>query len=254
MSFISYAQAAEYRLGVPPFLPKGQLEKIYGPIAEYLSQQTGETIVLSIAPNYPSYWQQINKGGHFELLIGPAHLVDYEINFLDYELLAKLQGRLSFTLVSTENNQIFEPDELTGKAVAVSPKPSMGAVLLDKLFPNPVRYPAILEVRDASQAIDRIHQGRAIASFIPSPLVEKAGEVNTIYTTESFPHFGFTVIKSLTEELKGKIQHALLTAGTTDKSHKMLEAANLPGFEVASPSTYSGYHRLLESMWGYKGQ
>ena len=247
------ARAAEYYLGVPPFLPKDQLEKSYQPLVEYLSKKTDESITLSSAPNFPSYWQRMNNGDHYDMLFGPAHLVDYQIKFLGYELLAKLRGNLSFTLISSGNHLIFEPSELTGKTVAVLPMPSMGAVQLDQLFPNPVRYPAIVEVSDANQAIERVLQGRAVGAYIPSPMVGGAGDVNTIYSTEPFPHFGFTVKQSLPGALKASLKQALLDSGDTNASQAMLNQANIPGFESASPATYRGYHRLLKSMWGYKG-
>lgn len=246
------AHAATYRLAVPPFLEPDQLREIYAPLTRYLSDATGDKIELALSPNFPAYWQQLNSD-RFDLVLDAAHLVDYRVHYLEHNLLAKAEGILSFSLVTGPNTFIFEPTELTGKIVATLPLPNMGAVQLDQLFPNPVRYPSIVEVATANEAVALIRQGKAVGAYIPTPMAGANPDLNTVLTTDPFPNMGMTARNSVPQPVQSKIRDALLSANDTEKGRKMLADSRIPQFEAADRSVYDGYNKWLKDMWGYKG-
>jgi len=244
--------AAKYRMAVPPIFEADRLQQIYQPLAKYLSDATGDEIELALSPNFPSYWQQMNSN-RFDLVLDAAHLVDYRVQYLHHNVLAKVEGQLSFTLVTGPGQLVIEPTELTGKPVAIAPLPNMGAVQLDQLFPNPVRYPSVVEVATATEAVDMVKKGAAVGAYIPTPMVGANPELNTVLTTAAVPNMGLTARDTVPASVQDTIKNALVGAGTTEKGRAMLDATRIPAFEAATAKTYAGYAKWLKDMWGYRG-
>ena len=247
------AHAATFRLGVPPFLESKQLQEVYQPLAKFLSEVSGEDIQLALSPNFPAYWQRLNTN-KFDLVMDAAHLVDYRLEFLNHTLLVKAEGILSFSLVTAPNKLVLDPEELTGKAVAMLPLPNMGAVQLDKLFPNPVRYPSIIEVATANEAVAMLRSGKAVGAYIPTPMAGANPDLNTVLTTEAFPNAGLTARDTVPVDVQNKIRDALVNATANERGRKLLEDVRISAFELANKNTYKGYNVWLRDMWGYKGK
>lgn len=245
----SWAQALT--LVVQPIMTPAQTAKAYQPLAEYLSQETGQEIQLVTARNFFTFWESMKKEGKYDLVLSAAHLTDYLIQRMDYEPIARLPDRVSLSLVTGPKTLIFDPNELISKKVATIGSPSMGAVKLAELFPNPLQQPVIIEVTNSQAAVDALLSGKAVAAIIPSPLVKQYTDLNTVTTTELTPHMGLTASSGISPELLGRLKKALIDAGKTAEGREMLKTINLPDFQDATAKQYEGYSRLLEGVWGY---
>ena len=243
--------AADYTLVIQPVLPKDGIIKAYTPLATYLSQQTGEQIRLVTAPNYLAFWERTKQQGAYDLVLDAAHTTAYRIERMNYEPLAKLPDVVSFSLVTGPDTLIFDPDELVGKRLATLGSPSLGAVRLAQMFPNPMRQPMITEVNDSEEAVRLVLDGDVVAAMIPSPLVQQYPQLNTITITEQVPHMALAAAPNVPPEVKAKIRKALLEASNNPAGQAMLQRLNLPGFVTATPALYQGYSTLLDGLWGY---
>lgn len=245
------ARPAEYTLVVQPVLPKDDLIRAYTPLAQYLSRQTGEQIRLVTAPNFVSYWERCKQPGTYDLVLDAAHLTAFRMERMGYEPLAKLPDVVSFSLVTGPDTLIFDADELVGKKLATLGSPSLGAVSLGQLFPNPMRQPVLVEVDDSTVAVQKVLSGEVVAAMIPTPLVQANPGLNTVTTTEQVPHMALSAGPDVPPAVKARIRQALVEAGGSPDGQAMLRQVNLPGFEPASPQQYQGYSELLEGVWGY---
>ncbi|MBD3620452.1 MAG: PhnD/SsuA/transferrin family substrate-binding protein [Chromatiales bacterium] len=245
------ARPAEYTLVVQPILPKDDIIRAYTPLAQYLSRQTGEQIRLVTAPNFLGYWERSKQAGEYDLVLDAAHLTAFRMERMDYEPLAKLPDVVSFSLVTGPDTLVFDPDELVGRKLASQGSPSLGAVRLSQLFPNPMRQPIIVEVDDSTVAVQKVFSGEVAAAMIPTPLVQANPGLNTVTTTEQVPHMALSAGPDVPPEVKARIRQALIEAGGSPAGQAMLRQVNLPGFEPASPQQYRGYSELLEGVWGY---
>jgi uncharacterized protein involved in type VI secretion and phage assembly len=50
-------------------------------------------------------------------VLDAAHLVDFKVKKLEYEVLAKIKDKVSFSFVTASQNQNLDPEELIGKKV-----------------------------------------------------------------------------------------------------------------------------------------
>ena len=187
----------------------------------------------------------------FDLVLDAAHFTDYRIKTQGYTVLAKLPDTVSFSIVTSEDNFILDREELIGLRVATLPSPSLGALRLEELFPNPVRTPFYIWERNTTVAVENILSGKIDAAIIPTRLASAYSNLNIVLTTEPVPHMGLSVSPDVPAEITEKIRQALLTADSKENGKKMLEKLKMNSFEPASSETYDGYSDLLKEVFGY---
>jgi ABC-type phosphate/phosphonate transport system substrate-binding protein len=249
--FSPVSQAGEYNFVVQPILPPEQTKKAFTPLTEYLSKQTGHKIKLITSINFLSYWETMKKNTQYDLILDAAHLTDYRVKRMGYSVLAKRADAVSYTLVTGENADVLDPEELIGKSVASIGSPSLGMLRMEEMFPNPLRQPVIVEVDNSVDSIKKVLDGKAVGAMVPTPLVGAYPQLITITTTEQVPHTAISASASVPKDVQNAIRKALIDASKTEEGQKMLEAINFPSFEKTGAETYDGFAALLEGTWGY---
>jgi len=243
--------AMDLSLSIQPVLPKSEILKAYQPLADYLSKQTGHTIRIKAHSNFLTYWSSMRQKKGFDLVLDAAHFSDYRVAKMDYEILAKLPDSVSFSVVTHTDNLIFDVDELVLQKVATMVSPSVGAIRLLSLFPDPMRQPKIIYARDSADAAKKVLDKTAFAAIIPTALVGGFEGLNTVMTTQSLPHMAFSAAPEVPAGVRDKIRRALLTARDTVTGREMLSKLNFAAFEAASAKNYTGQKALLSHELGY---
>jgi phosphonate transport system substrate-binding protein len=245
------AAADGYTLVVQPLIPPAAQRQAYGPLVRYLSERSGYPIRLVTARNFVTYWERMRRPGAYDLILDAAHFTAFRIARMGYRPLAKLPDVVSFSLITDEDTLIFSPDELVGKRVATLASPSLGALRLTTLFPNPVKQPLIVATDDSRAAVDSLLAGEVVAAVIPTPIARDYDTINTVLTTEQVPHMALSASPEVPAEVQSALREALLDADRQPTGRRALARARLAGFEPASTSIYRGYDRLLSGVWGY---
>lgn len=243
--------AANYFLCVQPVLPPEQIEQSYTPLAKYLTEKTGHTFSVKTYRNFLTYWARMQKATDMHFILDAAHLTDYRVQRKDYKVLVKLPDTVTFTVVTSEENFVFEMEELISKKIATMASPGMGAVRLHGMFPNPVRLPFYIEASDSVDAVAKVLDGHADAAIIPSPLVGNYDNLNSVISTDPVPHMAMSASPEIPDEVALAVKQALLDATKTPEGKKMLETMRIEYFEAANADVYAGYSELLEGMFGY---
>jgi phosphonate transport system substrate-binding protein len=245
------ASAADYYVSIQPVLPADQIEKNYAPLAEYLSNRTGHTFHIKSYRNFLTYWARMQKAKDMHFIFDAAHFTDYRVQRKNYKVLAKIPYTVSFSVVTDEDNFVFEMDELVSKKIATMASPGMGAIRLNSMFPNPVRLPFYIEANNSVDAVNKVLQGHVDAAIIPSPLVGNYQRLNTVVSTEPVPHMALSASPDVPDEVARAVKQALLQARHTAAGQAMLEAMKVEFFEDANEQMYAGYAQLLEGTFGY---
>lgn len=245
------ATGAVLNLVIQPILPPEQTKKAFQPLADYLSRETGHQVRIVTAINFLTYWETMKKNDSYDLVLDAAHFTDYRAARMGYTVLAKIPDVVSYTVVVHESSDFLDPEELIGKTVATIGSPSLGAVRLEEMFPNPLRQPVIIEVDNSIDSIDKVLGGKAQAAIVPTPLVGRYPTLLTLQTTEQVPHIALSASPNVDKETREAIRKALVEADSSEQGQAMLKAINFPAFEATSTSVYTGYATLLEGVWGY---
>lgn len=247
----SHASALEYSLSIQPILPKAQITEAYQPLADYLSAKTGHTIRIEPHTNFLTYWSGLRSSNSPDLVLDAAHFTDYRVQKKNYDVLAKLPDTVSFSIVTHEDEFIFDIDELVLKKVATMVSPSVGAIRLLSLFNNPMKQPRIVYATDSNDAAQQVRDRKVFAAIIPTALVSRYEGLNTVMTTESLPHMAFSAAPSVPFAVRDSIKQALLSAKDSAEGQAMLDKINFASFEATSAESYKGYSSLLEHVLGY---
>lgn len=251
LSLGSAAHAATWRFAVPPFFPKAELEEQYAPLVEFLSASTGEKFELVTSSSYLSYWNTAKKGDAYDLVIDSAPMIDFRVQRQKFNVLAKITGVISQSVVTNEKTSIFETSELVGKKVATVASPNLSALVMFQIFPNPMRQPDFTYADDPHAAIDMVLKGQALAAIVPTPIAIQFTNLNLVGNTDQIPHLAFAAAPSMPPALQNKVKQALLSAEQSAAGKKALASLNTTRFEPASNSTYQGYAKWLEGTFGY---
>ena len=249
--FTGRVVALELSLSIQPVLPKSEILKAYQPLADYLSAQTGHSVGIKAHANFLTYWSDMRRSKEHHLVLDAAHFTDYRARTRNYDVLAKLPDSVSFSIVTHEDELVFDVDELVLKKVATMVSPSVGAIRLLDLFKNPMRQPRIVYARDSNDAAQQVLQGKAYAAIIPTALVSRFDGLNTVMTTHTLPHMAFSASPDIPLDVRQAIKQALVSARETAAGQAMLQKLNFTAFEDAGAHLYQGYHALLKDMLGY---
>lgn len=162
------ALAEKYTLSVQPILPPDRLRQNYQPLADYLAEKTGHSFEIRTYRDFMVYWIKMKKPREMDFILDAAHFTDFRIKRKGYQVLAKLPDTVSFTVVTGEDAFVLDMEELIGKRIATMPSPGLGAVRLNQMFPNPMRLPVFIQVKDSVEAVDKVLAGQVDAAIIPA--------------------------------------------------------------------------------------
>jgi phosphonate transport system substrate-binding protein len=193
----------------------------------------------------------MKKGKDMHFILDAAHFTDFRLQRKDYKVLVKIPDTVSFTVVTNEENFVFEMDELISKRIATMASPGLGAIRLNEMFPNPLRLPLCIEASDSVDAANKVIEGSVAAAIIPTPLVSNFDGLNSVISTEPVPHMALSASPQVPAEVMQAVKKALLEASSTPEGKKMLADLNLASFENATPEMYAGYADMLEGVFGY---
>jgi ABC-type phosphate/phosphonate transport system substrate-binding protein len=252
LSIISANTPAEkYNLSVQPVLPAKQIEQNYQPLVRYLSDKTGHEFAITSYRDFLSYWVKMKKSKDIHFVLDAAHFTDFRIQRKGYSPIVKLPNTVSFTVVTNEDNFVFEMEELISKRIATMSSPSLGAVRLNEMFPNPVRLPFYIQVSDSIEAVNKVLDGSVDAAIITSPLVSNFATLNSVISTDPVPHMALSASPEVPEAVRQAVKKALLEAPETADGKRMLSEMNIEEFQDANQEMYAGYADLLDGVFGY---
>lgn len=246
------AQAAQpLKFAIPPFLPQAELEKSFGPLIEKISNMTDTPLQLETFPNFLAFWQATRTGSPFDIVLDSAPTTDFRAQRQHWTVIAKLSGTVTQSLVTGSDNAVLDPSELINKKIAVQPSPSVSALTLYQLFPNPVQQPNLVYVDSNRQAAEKVLNGSVDAAVIPTPIAVGYPSLNTVTTTDPLPFLAVSVSPNVPPTTVQALQNALLNLDKTPSGEALLKASQLRPFEKASNANYAGDEKLLEGTFGY---
>lgn len=238
--------AGSYTLAIQPVLSAQRTIAVYTPLAQYLSAHTGHDIRIETSRDFYSYWTQMNRG-EFDFLLDAAHFTGYRAKNMGYHVLAAMPDTLTYSLVSSSEHLVLGADELVGQPVATMGPPSLGALRLEALYSNPMREPHTRSVSTATDAIDMVRDGRAVAAMVPTPLAAEHNDLNIVLVTEPTPHLAVSASPKVPYDVRIAIQGALLGIKKDAEGGKILSDLRFVGFETTSAERYLPYAALIES-------
>ena len=244
------ARAAPLTLAVQPVLGAKATRVAFSPLARFLGQILGRPCRVVTSPNFLAYWESMRQRPGPTFVLDAAHFTDFRLTHLHYHVLVKEPGTISYSLVVRGSEMVLGPSALIGRRVASLGIPSMGAALLDQMFPHATRRPIVVAARDAAAEFRLLAAHRVAAAMIPTPLVARkmaqGADLSVVTTTPPIPNIALSAAPGLSAAQYARLRHALLGAPAS-----LFQALGLPRFVIAHARQYRGQDRLLKIYWGY---
>ncbi|MCK7576653.1 MAG: phosphate/phosphite/phosphonate ABC transporter substrate-binding protein [Chromatiales bacterium] len=242
-------------LGVAPLSREADTRRQFAPLCEYLARAAGRPCRVETTQNFLAYWQTMRRGEDYNLILDDAHFTDYRAERMGYAVLAKIPGTVTYSLIVPRAASTHDPGRLAGRRIATLGIPSLGAALLDSLFPQASKQPIPVEVTSAEEGFTLLREGKVAAAILPTALARQeialGAPLRVLLSTEPLPHMALSAAPSLEPELRATLRQALLDAHKNPAGQKMLRSLGIERFDAASASVYKGKAAILQQYWGY---
>jgi ABC-type phosphate/phosphonate transport system substrate-binding protein len=213
--------AATLDFAIQPILGEEETRKAFTPLAEFFAKVTGDEVKIHTARDFPEYWVNQKKNNPYEIMMDNAFFTDYRNEKEGWTSIAKIPGLVSYTLIVTADNAVFEADELVGQKIASLMPPAPSGIFLGQMFRNPLRQPYISPTNSSEESLQYLLDGKVMGAIIPTPLVNMAlqdgKDLVVVKTSVQIPHVAISVSPNVSEEMRDKIRTALLEADKNDE-------------------------------------
>ena len=219
-------------------------------LAERITDALGEPVRLVMTDHVLDHWERVRDGGGGDVVLDEAHFADYRVREFDYRIVARIRGLHAFCVVVRSGARVLEPEDLWTRTVASRPAPSLAAVKLLELFPDPIRAPRLISVASDEEAIRQVLDGRVGAAMVSAALATAHPGLEVVLATEELPRMAVSIGPWIDAQSADALK-AVLVGFEPLPSAQSLSGRSLPGFESADDELYAGYARLLRGTWGY---
>ena len=233
-------------------------KELYGPLAEYLSKETGKDVKLVIPKNFLEYTNKMRKGEYDIIFDGP-HFVSWRMENIRHTPIARLPGKLVFVAVVKDDGKIKKIDDLVARNVCAVNAPNLATLSVLDALPNPVRQPSIVSQRSFKEALNCLKQGKGIAAFLPIKFWKKFTKkgktdgLKVLYSTSKrpLPPRTFSITKEIDLVTRNKIAAALINSEGQPGAKPLLDRFKSKQFVAVNKREYNGLSGLLISVWGF---
>ena len=253
---IKVPDSSEYIFSAAPRENAADGNKIYAPIAEYLSQVTGKKIAYKHPGSWGAYQRAMQKG-NYDLVFDDAHFNGWRVTKIQHNILVKVPGVFNFvTLIKKENTRTHDVKQLAGYGICAPAPPHLATLSLLEQFTNPARQPMIVDSDDWKSAYHALLSGKCAAALMPLAILEQLDknsvQTRILYRAQPLPDSAFSAGPRLRNEDQAKILQALLApaAGGPTQALRQKYAGGTP-LVAATNGEYANLGEFLRNQWGY---
>lgn len=249
---------AELILTAPPRESEEQGMKLYGPLAQHITQLIGQKVVYHHPRDWLRYQRDIRRD-KFDIIFDGPHFLSWRILHLSHTPLVKLPGTLDFYFIThADSKDINSPEDLVLKKVCAIPPPNLTSLVLLSVMNSPIREPLIKSVKGGMKAVYKdLHDKKCVAAVIRQDYFNKKmtdaqrAEFKIIYTSKKIPNQGISASQRIDKVAQDKIRLSLTQGeGVTVAKNilKRFAGKKVVAFDLAKKEDFVGQNELLEGI------
>jgi len=236
-------------LQVHPIFPPEQAELVYAPLLDYLQATTPHQYELETASDFHRFWLSIRRGNQPDLVLEDAHLIALRMQRDGYSPLVKASEPATFSLIGNSMNMEPTLDEYIARPVSSMPSPSLGYMVLQRWYTNPMAQPRT--VSNASswlEAIEMVFAMEAEAAIAPHNMVARYVNLAVVRTSREFPHVTIAASPAVPNAVQNQIRDVLLDLHNNGDYFSALHELDIEQFVPAEASDYEGLEDWLQGF------
>ncbi|MDH5182580.1 MAG: phosphate/phosphite/phosphonate ABC transporter substrate-binding protein [Gammaproteobacteria bacterium] len=231
---------------------------LYEPVAQLISNITGQKVTYQHPKSWLNYQNQMRKNRYDIIFDGP-HFMSWRMNHSEHIPLAKLPGELRFVIVAHAGDErIKHIDDLIGKKICGLAPPNLATLMVYSKYPNPVRQPNFIAIKGGFKKVFlALKSGQCDAavfrdSFYHNKISKEDKTLSkTIFISDPLPNQGITVHKTrVSEKQRQQLVQSLLSDAGKKATRPLLKrfAKNADAMVPTSSAEYSGHSQFIEGV------
>jgi phosphonate transport system substrate-binding protein len=228
----------EMTLGIMPYIPATKLIAQHAALADYLTQNLGNDVVLLDGEDYNNFHTLVQQAT-CDILVIPIHWVKLAENVAGYQRIAKTKQSVFATLVVRKDSNIHSSEQLRDLHLALPPSHDIVHYLaLQTLRDYGLEQGRNLhvEITDSyNKALNQVLKGTVQAAAIAEQNIEKyldnsQQKLRIIAASMPMPSFVVMVHPRLGQEMLSKIRRLLLNLQQTETGKQYFRHSGWQGF------------------------
>jgi ABC-type phosphate/phosphonate transport system substrate-binding protein len=246
---------ADLILTSPPRESKAAGIKLYGPLAEYLSNVLGEKVNY-VHPKSWLHYQRDIRADRFDIVFDGPHFISWRIQRYHQIPVAKLPGKLGFYVVVREGDEKLQklPDLVNIKLCAIAP-PNLSSITILAHMNDPFRKPRLVTLKGGMKGIYQgLMQGKCRAAILRDQFynkkltdIDRAG-LRIIYKTQPVSNQGISVSSRVSAQDVQKITDALTVVNEGIKPVLQRFSKKADKMLPVEPGDYADQYLLLSGI------
>ena len=256
---LSLPASADLVLTAPPRETAARGEELYGPLAEILTTQLGQTVVYERARDWIEYATRM-KQDKYDIIFDGPHFAAWRIKHLGHAPVAKLPGDLTFVVISGKDDATqTRMRDLIRAPLCAQASPHLGTMAVLAQFTNPLIQPDLYEVATQADVYKHFKSGKCKAAifqdrFVNKMPVEERSQFKVIFSSSSYPDQTVTVSKRVTDRQRAVLAELLTRPSGIAATQELLKLYTKQSkrFDTARLQEFAGMENLLEGvLWGW---
>lgn len=261
-----WANPGPLRLGVFPRRNVKLTYSLFSPMAQYLSQQLGQEVILETAKSFKHFWQNVKQQRYDIVHFNQYHyIVSHESYGYDVIAINKELGQatISGSLIVRKDSGINNILDLKGKTVLFGGgKRAMQSYIsatwllrrgglqagdyVEKFAINPPNtiISTYFKRADASGSGDGVMKLDNVRKRID------ISQLKILAKTKPMVHLPWAVRRDLPDELKSTIQNSFMNLAMSIDGKKVLKLARLDALVAAVDSDFDEHRKIVTDIYG----
>jgi len=250
---------ADLVLTAPPRESVARGAELYGPLAQVLTIQLGQTVVYERARDWIEYATNM-KADAYDIIFDGAHFAAWRIKHLGHAPVAKLPGELTFLVVSHKADpSLTRLRDLIQGQLCSQASPNLGTMAVLAAFTNPLIQPDLYEVANANDVYTSFKAGKCRAAVFQDKYMnrlsdEEKSNLRVLYSSSRYPDQTVTVSKRVTDRQRAVLTELLTRPAGIAATQELLKqfTKQAKRFDAVQPKEFAGMEALLEGvLWGW---
>jgi len=245
---------AEYVFAVPPRETAEVSQRIYQPIADYLSQVIGKKVVFRHPTDWLSYQAEMRRGD-YDLVLDDSHFNGWRAAHLQHNILIRAPGQSEYVVIVRQDNvKVTTLKQLAGRSICAMSPPHLGTLSVLREFENPLRQPLIQSTQGWDTIYNHLQTGQCSAAILPRDNLLKydpqGRSARVVHKTPSFPNQALSAGTRVSPQNQTRIALALTTPAARLAMAGLRDVYAIQGdFQAVNRADYLAMARLLQDSW-----
>lgn len=250
LSSYHYANAQALTLGIVPQQSAQKLARLWTPICTYLSEKVGQEIRFSTAHDIPTFEKRVLEGQYDIAYMNPYHYTVFHER-PGYNAIAKQKNKkIKGIIVVTKDSPIKSLSELDGSTLAFPAPAAFAASVLPraKMAKDGIAItPKYVSSHDSvylTVSRNLFPAGGGVQRTLNNTNPAVSDRLRILWTTPGYTPHAIATHPRIDNQLKLKIQNALIEMNTDPKGIELLKSINFKGMDKAQDKDWNDVRDL----------